>query len=93
MLLAQVNPHFLLNTLNTMKWIGLRNGNEEIAEICMSLGKLLETSLNSDVDLIHLREEIALTEAFIYIQQVRYGHRFQVDFHLGDEVNTRSFPS
>jgi len=92
MLLAQVNPHFLLNTLNTMKWIGLRKGNEEIAEICVSLGKLLETSLNSDVDLIHLREEIALTEAFIYIQQVRYGHRFKVDFHLGDEVQYALVP-
>src|SRR5690606_9603747 len=31
MLLAQLNPHFLLNTLNTMKWIALRNRNEDIA--------------------------------------------------------------
>lgn len=86
MLLAQMNPHFLLNTLNTMKWIGLREGNEEIVEICLSLGKLLETSLNSDVDLIHLREEIELTRAFLYIQQVRYGNRFQVEFSYDEEL-------
>lgn len=86
MLLAQMNPHFLLNTLNTIKWIGLRSNNEEIVEICLSLGKLLETSLNSDVDLIHLREEIELTRAFLYIQQVRYGNRFQVEFSYDEEL-------
>lgn len=86
MLLAQMNPHFLLNTLNTIKWIGLRSGNEEIVEICLSLGKLLETSLNSDVDLIHLRDEIELTRAFLYIQQVRYGNRFQVEFSYDEEL-------
>lgn len=86
MLLAQMNPHFLLNTLNTMKWIGLRSGNEEITEICLSLGKLLETSLNSDVDLIHLHDEIELTRAFLYIQQIRYGNRFTVEFRYEEDV-------
>nr|WP_145157214.1 sensor histidine kinase [Paenibacillus terrae] len=86
MLLAQMNPHFLLNTLNTIKWIGLRSGSEDIVEICLSLGKLLETSLNSDVDLIHLRDEIELTRAFLYIQQVRYGNRFQVEFSYDEEL-------
>ena len=86
MLLAQMNPHFLLNTLNTMKWIGMRNKNEEIVEICLSLGKLLETSLNSDVDLIHLQDEIDLTKAFIYIQQIRYGNRFEVEFSYDEGI-------
>ncbi|MFB9277098.1 sensor histidine kinase [Cohnella cellulosilytica] len=92
MLLAQVDPHFLLNTLNTMKWIGLRSRNEEIAEICVSLGKLLETSLNSDVDLIHLKEEISLTEAFVYIQQIRYGSRFEVRFACDEDVQYALVP-
>lgn len=86
MLLAQMNPHFLLNTLNTLKWIGLRNGNEETVEICLSLGKLLETSLNSDVDLILLRDEMDLTRAFLYIQQVRYGNVFDIEFSYDEEL-------
>ncbi|RIX59487.1 sensor histidine kinase [Paenibacillus nanensis] len=92
MLLAQVNPHFLLNTLNTMKWIGLRSQNEEIVEICLSLGKLLETSLNSDVDLIHLREEIELTKAFIYIQQVRYSNIFEVEIDCDEDIQYALVP-
>ncbi|MDI4646906.1 sensor histidine kinase [Cohnella hashimotonis] len=86
MLLAQMNPHFLLNTLNTLKWIGLRGGSEETVEICLSLGKLLETSLNSDVDLIYLKDEIELTRAFLYIQQVRYGNRFEIEFSYDEEL-------
>ncbi|GBG05992.1 two-component sensor histidine kinase [Paenibacillus agaridevorans] len=92
MLLAQVNPHFLLNTLNTMKWIGLRSRNEEIVEICLSLGKLLEISLNSDVDLIHLRTEIELTKAFIYIQQVRYSNKFVVEFSYEEDLQYALVP-
>lgn len=78
MLLAQMNPHFLLNTLNTMKWISLRQGQQQIADICISLGKLLEKSLNAEIDLICLKEEMELIQAFVYIQQIRYNHRFQV---------------
>lgn len=92
MLLAQVNPHFLLNTLNTMKWIGLRSKNEDIVEICLSLGKLLETSLNSDVDLIHLKDEIELTKAFIYIQQVRYSNSFEVEFSYEEDIQYALVP-
>ncbi|QMV44891.1 HAMP domain-containing protein [Cohnella cholangitidis] len=92
MLLAQMNPHFLLNTLNTMKWIGLRSRNEEIVEMCLSLGKLLEMSLNSDVDLIHLQDEIELTKAFIYIQLVRYGNRFEVEFSYDEDLQYALVP-
>ncbi|MEX2104861.1 MAG: HAMP domain-containing protein, partial [Bacilli bacterium] len=42
MLHSQTNPHFLLNTLNTIKWIALNENNNEIVEICIALGKLLE---------------------------------------------------
>ncbi|WP_240762334.1 cache domain-containing sensor histidine kinase [Paenibacillus thalictri] len=80
MLLAQMNPHFLLNTLNTLKWIALRNEQTEIAEITMSLGKLLEASLNSDVDLIYLKDEMELIRAFVYIQQRRYNNRFEIHY-------------
>lgn len=86
MLLAQVNPHFLLNTLNTMKWIAFRRGQEDIAEICMSLGKLLETSLNADVDLIYLKDELELIRAYVHIQQTRFNHSFTVRYEH-DERN------
>lgn len=86
MLLSQMNPHFLLNTLNTVKWIALDQRNESIYEICVSLGKLLETSLNPDVELIHLQEEIKLVSAYVLIQKYRYGDRFEM--HCDAEPGT-----
>jgi len=92
MLLAQMNPHFLLNTLNTMKWIALRNGQEEISDMCVSLGKLLESSLNSAVDLIYVKDEMELIGAFVYIQQVRNNYRFDVQYDYDERLNYALIP-
>lgn len=86
MLLAQTNPHFLLNTLNTIKWIAIREQNEDITNMTLSLGKLLEASLNTDKDLIHLKDEIELVEAYVHIQQVRYAHKFDCTFTYDEDI-------
>ncbi|MDQ0169270.1 sensor histidine kinase [Paenibacillus tundrae] len=92
MLLAQMNPHFLLNTLNTMKWSAIRSGNEEISEMCVSLGKLLEVSLNSQVELVYLKDEIELVQAYIHIQRVRYRDSFEVTCELDDTLEYALVP-
>jgi len=92
MLLSQVDPHFLLNTLNMLKWIAIRKGSAEIEEICVSLGKLLETSLNTDVDMIHLREEIELVEAFVFIQKIRYKSKFDVTYEIDPSIEYALVP-
>lgn len=86
MLLAQINPHFLLNTLNTMKWIAIRKKNEDIEEICVSLGKLLEMSLNSEIDMIHLKDELELVQAYVHIQQKRFNYKLDVSFVYEEEI-------
>lgn len=78
MLTAQMNPHFLLNTLNTIKWIAYEKEEHDIAEISISLGKLLETSLYSDVELIPLQNELDLLQAYVYIQNIRYEGKVRV---------------
>ncbi len=80
MLLAQMNPHFLHNTLNTIKWIAIREKNEKITEISISLGKLLEASLNHEKELIRLEEELELINSYEYIQKFRYQSAFEIDY-------------
>lgn len=80
MLMLQINPHFLLNTLNSIKWIAMEQNNKRITQVCISLGKLLETSLNTEIELITLKEELTLIEAYLYIQKYRYGNLFEVVF-------------
>ncbi len=78
MLLAQMNPHFLLNTLNAIKWNARNNGDATTAEMCRLLGKLLESSLNTDVDLIHLHDELELVKAYLHIESFRFDQVLQV---------------
>lgn len=82
MLLNQINPHFLLNTLNSIKWIALDQKNDEIAEICVSLGRLLESGLNSEVEMIYLKDEIDLVGAYVYIQKYRYDQLFEMFYEV-----------
>lgn len=92
MLLQQMNPHFLLNTLNTIKWNVLSKGDQASADICISLGKLLETSLNSEADLIHLHDELELIEAYAAIQNFRYDQRFEVRYEYEDSLRYALVP-
>lgn len=92
MLVGQMNPHFLLNTLNTLKWSAARKKDRETADICVALGLLLETSLNVESDLIHLKEEIRLTEAFLQIQNFRYAQRFRIVYEIDEAYHYALIP-
>src|SRR5690606_33236473 len=72
MLLSQMNPHFLLNTLNTIKWIAMEREVDEVVHICVNLGKLLERSLRHDVELLHLRDALDTVQSYLDTQQLRY---------------------
>lgn len=92
MLLAQMNPHFLMNTLNAIKWTALGRKDSEIAEICVSLGELLEASLNVQVDLIHLHEELKLVQAHVRIQNFRFESNITVRYEYDDSLRYALVP-
>lgn len=92
MLLSQMNPHFLLNTLNVVKWNVMAKGDEQTADICVALGKLLETSLNEEADLIHLQEERELTEAYVSIQSFRYDQMFEIRWECDEGLDYALVP-
>lgn len=91
-LLSQMNPHFLLNTLNTIKSIALEKDEDDIYEICVSLGKILETTLNLEVDLILLKDEIALIESYMRIQSARFGGHISISYEVSDELQYALIP-
>jgi two-component system, sensor histidine kinase YesM len=91
-LLSQMNPHFLLNTLNTVKSIAMQQDQDEIHDICVSLGKLLEAGLNLDVDLIHLKDELGLAGAYMQIQNSRFGNRFEAEYDMDPSLHYALVP-
>lgn len=92
MLHSQTNPHFLLNTLNTVKWIAMKDNNQDIVEICVALGKLLEAGLNSEKELIHLRDEIDLVNSYLHIQRFRYKKQYEIQFDYDPSLSYALVP-
>ncbi|GGI44153.1 hypothetical protein GCM10008018_05680 [Paenibacillus marchantiophytorum] len=74
----QLNPHFLYNTLNTIKWVAKIHKTPQISEVVSALVRLLQASLGKKGEFITLREEISLMQDYMEIQKFRYGDRIQV---------------
>ncbi|MCR2805427.1 cache domain-containing sensor histidine kinase [Paenibacillus soyae] len=89
---SQMNPHFLLNTLNILKSQAVIQQDDTSFQICVALGKLLETCLNVEVDLIRLEEELDMVQAYVSIQNFRFADRFAVVVERSDELQYALVP-
>lgn len=75
MLQAQLNPHFLYNTLDSVKWLGVTNHVPQVAAMATSLAALLRAGISGD-KFITLEQELELLEKYMDIQSVRFEDRF-----------------
>ncbi len=77
---AQINPHFLNNTLEMMNWQARMNGDTETSKMIEALGTVLDSGINRTNDkLVHLSEELRCGDAFLYIMSMRFGQRLCVE--------------
>lgn len=78
---AQINPHFLYNTLNTITWMASDQGNDEVRILSNSLGKFFRISLSRGAEVITVREEIEHVKSYLAIQRIRYAEvmRYEID--------------
>ena len=84
MLKAQINPHFLYNTLNSIKMMAVMQGVHGIQNMAEALGNILRASLSDVDELTTLREELALSEQYIYIQNIRYKGNIEYQTEVQD---------
>lgn len=82
---AQINPHFLYNTLNTIKWMAKIQGNKSVSKAITALIKLLRTSINLGKDMISLREEIDYVKNYMVIQRLRFNEAITMNFVIDEE--------
>ena len=73
MLQSQINPHFLYNTLNSIKWMATIQNANGIAEITTALSRFLKVLSKETRELVPLRDELLLLEDYLLIQKYRYG--------------------
>ncbi|MCK5130301.1 MAG: sensor histidine kinase [Clostridiales bacterium] len=83
---AQIKPHFLYNTFDSISALALMKEYEKIYTITTSLGQFYRTSLNKGSELIHIRNEIELIENYVAIQEIRYQDMFKVIYEVDEDI-------
>ncbi|GGD78564.1 cache domain-containing sensor histidine kinase [Paenibacillus nasutitermitis] len=79
---AQIRPHFLYNSLNTIKYMAALNGTRNIEEVSGSLIELLRGVLGNTKEFIPLREELSYVQSYVTIQRYKYADRFRIHFEI-----------
>ena len=85
MLQSQIDPHFLYNTLNSIKWMATIQNATGIAEMTTSLSRLLKNVSKGSAGLVTLREELNLIEDYFLIQNYRYGGTITMEYEISNE--------
>lgn len=83
---AQINPHFLYNTLSLINWKAIRIRAAEISSITATISKYYRTTLNKGRSTISIKDEIENIRAYIDIQLVMHDNGFDVFFDIDDEI-------
>lgn len=91
MLQAQLNPHFLCNTLDTMKWISKINQVPQVALMSTSLADILRFCISPD-EFVPLRREVQIVERYIEIQTIRLSGGFQFHTDIPEELEDCLLP-
>jgi len=88
---AQINPHFIANTLNSIRQLAILQKSPAIADITQSLATLLKYTFSRD-SLIPLGEEIENTRHYVTIQRSRRLDAFDVDYEVDEEIISELVP-
>lgn len=89
---AQINPHFLLNTLNGIKWLCVIEEAKNAEKMLLNLGFLLENTLGKYDDVVTLKDEIELLKKYAEIQKMRYGKLFTIHYTIPEELEDVQVP-
>jgi two-component system sensor histidine kinase YesM len=83
---SQINPHFLYNTLGTVKWYARMNEQPEIERMISSVIDLLKSSVRRVGEFHSLDQEITQLKNYVFIQKIGYGEAFQVEYEIDEEM-------
>lgn len=84
---AQINPHFLNNTLEMMNWQARMSKDMVVSKMIEALGTVLDYRMNrADVREIHLAEELQCIDAYFYIMSMRFGHRLSIERDIDESL-------
>lgn len=87
---AQINPHFLYNTLDSINWMAKKYKANDISLLATSLGNFFRRSLNHGRDFTTIKNELEQIKSYVYIQKVRFKDTFDLYISVDDDILTYS---
>ncbi|AIQ16663.1 hypothetical protein H70357_08300 [Paenibacillus sp. FSL H7-0357] len=90
---AQINPHFLYNSLSIINWRALRIHATDISEMAQLLSTFYRTTLNKGDNLILVSDEILNVQSYINIQLIMHSNNFKVDYQIDDSILSCLMPN
>ena len=79
---SQINPHFLVNTLNSIRFMAQVSRFEGIRRMAEALIKILSCSFRGSISFYTVREELDVLDSYIYLMKIRYSDGFEVEYHI-----------
>ncbi|HIZ65497.1 MAG TPA: sensor histidine kinase, partial [Candidatus Blautia pullicola] len=87
----QINPHFIYNTLESIKWIAYMEENEEIVTMVKALGDFMRSSISGS-EFISVEKELDNIQCYLTIQKFRYGDKLSVKISIPEELYQAQIP-
>lgn len=88
---AQINPHFLYNTLDSIIWMAESNKNKEVVLMTSALAKLFRSSISRGEELVPIHNEIEHITNYLMIQKMRYKNKLDYEIDIAESV--RHYPT
>lgn len=83
---AQINPHFLYNTLDSIVWMAEEGKNQEVVTMTASLAKLFRQSISNEAEEVTLRQEVDYVRNYLVIQKMRYKEQLNYDIQVPESI-------
>ena len=87
---AQINPHFIYNTLDSVAWLALLEKNKKIYNLISALANFFRISLNRGKNEITISEEIEHVKNYLTIESIRFPEKFTCEYHIDEEIKDLS---
>ncbi|WP_099352542.1 sensor histidine kinase [Fredinandcohnia onubensis] len=88
---AQINPHFLYNTLEAVDILSLKGKKKEVQMIVLSLSRMMRYAFKKDT-MVTLKEELMYLDAFLQIQKAKYSEKISINIDLPEEILSIHIP-
>ncbi|WHY85679.1 sensor histidine kinase [Neobacillus novalis] len=89
---AQIHPHFLYNTLDTIFWMAQKKNETAIANMIHSLSQFFRLSLSDGKDFVPIKNELLLVENYLTLQKKRFTNKFSYEINASDDVKDFLIP-